>query len=184
MAMIQCPECKKSISSDAQACPKCGKPLDDAARAKAIQEAKTAKKVGLVIGLALMAAIGWCSLQGGKKSVDTPAAKPAASTPAPQAQAGKKGFAAVQASDLRKDRRVAQVKDWEAQFDAHCAYMREAYQVDQEADRKFGVTPSEPRTKWVAGRKGELAEKYFAGTNATAVGAVASSEEWSRYCPR
>ncbi len=182
MAMIQCPECKKSISSDAQACPKCGKPLDDAARAKGLQDAKTAKRVGLVIGLALLAAMGWCSLQGGKKSVDTPAAKPASSSPAPQA--GKKGFAAVQASELRQDRRVAKVKDWEAQFQAHCSYMREAYQVDQEADRTYGVAPSDPRAKWVAVRKRELAEKYFAGTNATAVGAVASAEEWSRHCPR
>lgn len=32
MALIKCPECKKSISNQAQSCPKCGRPLSDADR--------------------------------------------------------------------------------------------------------------------------------------------------------
>lgn len=57
MAMAPCPECKKKISTDAPACPKCGHPIDDASRAAWVADAKKSKRIGC--GLAILMFIGF-----------------------------------------------------------------------------------------------------------------------------
>lgn len=42
--MITCPACKKEISSEAANCPKCGQPISEEVKAKAIKEKKEEKK--------------------------------------------------------------------------------------------------------------------------------------------
>jgi hypothetical protein len=59
MALVQCPECGSEISSDALACPKCGKQTLPAG----------ASTVSALIGLGLLAGAGWFLLGGGLESL-------------------------------------------------------------------------------------------------------------------
>lgn len=74
--MMQCPTCKKSISMEAPACPKCGQPITDEDRA--VAEAKK-KKAGIGC-LVIIALVGLLILLGslGEKT------QPPASTPTPR----------------------------------------------------------------------------------------------------
>ena len=56
MAMVKCPECGHDISSDAQACPRCGKPLAGVAIIAATATTNVQRNgVALVLLLALLA---------------------------------------------------------------------------------------------------------------------------------
>ena len=49
MAMIKCPECRKSISSEATACPKCGKPISEATKKKALERARQPPYLAILV---------------------------------------------------------------------------------------------------------------------------------------
>lgn len=53
MAMIQCPDCKKAISENAETCPKCGRKITPNDIAKWKEERERAKKNGKILGVGL-----------------------------------------------------------------------------------------------------------------------------------
>ena len=57
MALIDCPECKRSISDQAPSCPQCGYPIKGGANPRLLSE----KNIGQVAGVAgvWLAAPGW-----------------------------------------------------------------------------------------------------------------------------
>ena len=74
--LIPCPSCKKKISAEAQACPKCGQPITDGARAagrKKMAEEKRAGRVGCLIFIGLVLALAWW--MNGSTSFDQQAQK-------------------------------------------------------------------------------------------------------------
>lgn len=81
--LIPCPSCKKKISVEAQACPKCGQPITDEGREagrKKMKEEKRAGRIGCIFFiLAALAIAGWL---GKTDKVDK-----AAPTSAPVSQA-------------------------------------------------------------------------------------------------
>lgn len=66
MSLMQCPDCKKKISVDAAACPKCGKPITEEHVAKHKADQKTAKK-GCLVLLVIFLGFGlWAFLKDSK----------------------------------------------------------------------------------------------------------------------
>jgi len=87
--LIPCPACKKKMSSEAPACPKCGHPLNEEQRRAALKKQADAKKGGLVLLALLAVVIAGAGLFGGESKQPPAPAQPAAVTaqPAQQAQA-------------------------------------------------------------------------------------------------
>lgn len=63
MALINCPECGKEISSDAKSCPHCGKPVKNG-----VETAGCGKAVWIIMGL-LLIGIGFALLFSGGFSI-------------------------------------------------------------------------------------------------------------------
>lgn len=79
--MMQCPTCKKSISMEAPACPKCGQPITDEVREQAIARMQAQKKNAGVGCLVILIAMGLLIYFAG----NSPETKVANKTPATQA---------------------------------------------------------------------------------------------------
>ncbi len=66
MALIQCPECKKSISSEASTCPKCGAPITAEHVAAAIQQRKTMRLGCLAFVVIFLVGGLWAGMKDSK----------------------------------------------------------------------------------------------------------------------
>jgi hypothetical protein len=74
MGLLNCPDCGNAVSDQAPACPKCGRPRV-AAQATAPQFApaaapqkRTTHPITIVVALALLAVVGWSSLNAYRKA--------------------------------------------------------------------------------------------------------------------
>jgi len=91
--LIPCPACKKKMSADADACPKCGHPPDDAQRQKAFKEQADAKKGAVILLVLLVVGFGAWNMFG-----DSGAPEKAATAKPAVTQASQSGQASTQAS--------------------------------------------------------------------------------------
>ncbi len=60
MAMTKCPECRRDVSSDAAACPHCGKPLAKAVNPEQKTVVVAAGLSVAIAGIGLLLLMGWC----------------------------------------------------------------------------------------------------------------------------
>jgi ribosomal protein L7/L12 len=74
MALINCPECTKQISSHAQSCPDCGYPMDEKENQKSssddISEIKKLAKTNKIKAIKLYRDLEGCTLKEAKDFVD------------------------------------------------------------------------------------------------------------------
>lgn len=79
MALITCPDCKKAISAEAQACPKCGRPITDEDRKKTLPGCGKMFLWILILGAAIGLGAAMCSDKEQKPKVENTAPAAAAS---------------------------------------------------------------------------------------------------------